>query len=292
MALLYQPPQNPYSGTENGSASNVFCNQIANTSFISGPGRTFAPGAEDTEGVFFDATTVTAGATMGTSVFTTAGVLASSTTSAAGSGMKFQFQTTGDGDTASTIGSMILSNPGNGKYVKGDTLTFDLTGDSASEVGKAYIAITAPTTWPSSGTPPVKTCAFDKTAVVVTLAGLVTNTSSGLANVSTTANVGETGWQFALNSVTGLTQLVTIVLPDNGIATDDFADDDYCIETNLTGGVPETTTTTVGLMSTSIDHDSGTSTERITLRRDAGNATSLLAADCTVRLVKRMLPLV
>jgi hypothetical protein len=184
---------------------------------------------------------------------------------------------------------MILANPGNGKYVKGDTLTFDLSGDSSSTVGLAFIAITSPVTWPVSSP---KTCAFDKAAVVVTLAGEVTNTTSGLANVSTTVKVGETGWQFGLNSVEGVTQLVTIVLPDNGIATDDFADDDYCIVTNLAGGVPETTTTTVGSMSASIDHDSGTSTERITLRRDAGNATSLLAADCTVRLVKRMLPLV
>jgi len=288
MALLHQPPQNPYSGTENGSASNVFCKQIANTSFISGPGRTFAPAGGAAEGVFSPTSTVTAAGTLTNGeVFTTAGVLATSTTSTSGSGMTFQFQSTGDGDTATTIGSMILANPGNGKYVQGDTLTFDLTNNT-SLAALAYIATTG-----SVGGAFGATCAFGAANVVVTLAGLVTNTSSGIANVSTTVKVGETGWQFALNSVTGLTQLVTIVLPDNGIATDDFADDDYCIVTNLAGGVPETATTTVGAMSASIDHDSGTSTDRITLRRVTGSASStLLAADCTVRLVKRMLPLV
>lgn len=29
MSILYQLPQNSYSGTELGSASSVFCNQIA-----------------------------------------------------------------------------------------------------------------------------------------------------------------------------------------------------------------------------------------------------------------------
>jgi hypothetical protein len=389
MAFLYQPPQAPYSGTENGSANNVYCNQIVAADFISGPGRVYAPGAADTEGVFFDTSTVTKASPdmLLNEVFTTAGVLASETTSAAGSGMTFQFQTqavpsltittntgntanfalasypvvvgasgnatntysgTGSGMTISmttkatptsdsvvsvtivnpgsgylatetititqaqmrqltgltditmvtsvvitiglnsgTIGninSMILANPGNGKYVKGETLTYDLSNDSTSTVGLAYIGLIG-----SLGTAWGATCAFGAANVVVTLAGKVT---SGLANISTTVNVGETGWQFSLGDVGGTTQLITIVIPDNGIADDDFADNEYNIVTNLTGGVAETATTSIGSMTASVSHDSTSSTERLTLRRDAGNATSLLTADCSVRLVKRNLKLV
>jgi len=286
MSLLYQPPQTPYAGTETGSASNIFCKQIASSGFLSGPGRTFAPAGGVGAGVFSPASTVTAAGTLPNGeIFTTGGVLATSTTSTSGSGMTFQFQSTGDGDTATTIGSMILLDPGNGKYTATDTLTSDLT-DNTSPAALAYIATTG-----DGSTAFGASCVFGAAAVVVTLSAAVTNTSSGLASLSTTVDVGETGWQLSLNSVSGLTQIVTIVIPNNGIAGDDFTDQDYCVMTNLTGGISETATTTAGIVTASIYHNTATNTERISVRRATGSAAStLLATDCTVRLVKRQLP--
>jgi hypothetical protein len=285
MSILYQLPKNPYSGTEFGSASNTFCKQIASSSFISGPGQVFQPAGGAALGVFSPTSTVTAAGNLtNLEVFTTAGVLATSTSSAEGSGMTFQFTSIGDGDTATTINTMILLDPGNGKYVAGDTLTFDLT-DNTSPAALAYIATTG-----DQGGAFGATCAFGAANVIVTLAA---STGTGAAaNISTTVQVGETGWQFAVDAIVGLTQVITITIPDNGITGDDFAEQDYVVVTNITGGAEETATATVGKMSGSIYHDAINNVEQISLRRSTGSAAStLLAGDVTVRLVKRMLPI-
>ena len=277
MALLYQPPQNPYSGTENGSASNVFCNQIATASFIDGgPGFVIQAPADTyiaTPGQDWDTTTV----------YTTAAIAPTTTTLAAGSagaGLTATFAVTGSGanKTPAQI-TVLISNPGSG-YIVGDLLKWS---DAAVEAAMLVALAT-------EGGPNVTSIAVSggNSAPLKYTVALV---NSG--GVVTTAAAGQNGWQFSVNSIAALTQLVTITIPDNGIAGDDFADQDYLIVANITGGVAETATTTVGTITGSIFHHSDTNTEQITLRRVTGSAAStLLAGDVTVRLVKRMLPVV
>ena len=275
MSILYQLPKNPYAGTELGSASSVFCNQIASASFIDGG-----------PGFVIQAPAATYVATPGqnwvtTSVYTTAAIAPTTTTLAAGStgaGLTATFSVTGSGanQTAAQI-TVTISNPGSG-YVVGDVLAW-----SDADVETALLAALA----------------GDGNVTSITVSGANSNpleytvalTNSG--GVVTTAVVGQTGWQFSVNSIAALTQLITITIPDNGITGDDYAVDDYVIVANITGGVPETATTTVGTITGSIFHHSDTNTEQITLRRVTGSAAStLLGGDVTVRMVKRMLPVV
>lgn len=275
MSILYQLPQNPYSGTELGSASSVFCTQIASASFIDGgPGFVIqAPAAAyvATPGENWDET----------NVYTTAAIAPTTTTLAAGStgaGLTATFSVTGSGanQTPAQI-TVTISNPGSG-YVVGDVLQW-----SDADVETALLAALA----------------GDGHVATITVSGANSNpleytvalTNSG--GVVTTAVVGQTGWQFSVNSIAALTQLITITIPDNGITGDDYAVSDYVIVANITGGVPETATTTVGTITGSILHHADTNTEQITLRRVTGSAAStLLAGDVTVRMVKRMLPVV
>ena len=275
MSILYQLPQNPYSGTELGSASSVFCNQIASSSFIDGgPGFVIqAPAAA------YVATPGQNWAT--TSVYTTAAIAPTTTTLAAGStgaGLTATFSVTGSGanQTAAQI-TVTISNPGSG-YIVGDVLAW-----SDADVETALLAALA-----GDG---------NVSSIVVSGANsnpleyTVSLTNSG--GVVTTAVAGQTGWQFSVNAIAALTQLITITIPDNGITGDDYTVEDYVIVANITGGVPETATTTVGTITGSILHHSDTNTEQITLRRVTGSATStLLTGDVTVRMVKRMLPVV
>jgi hypothetical protein len=275
MALLYQPPQNPYSGTENGSASNVFCNQIATASFIDG-GPGFVIQAPATTYV------ATPGQNWGTTtVYTTAAIAPTTTTLAAGSagaGLTATFAVTGSGanQTDAQV-TVLISNPGSG-YIVGDVLKWS---DAAVETALLAALLS------DGNVTSIAVSGSNSNPLVYTVA-LV---NSG--GVVTTAAAGQNGWQFSVNSIAALTQLVTITIPDNGIAGDDFADQDYVIVANITGGVAETATTTVGTITGSIFHHSDTNTEQITLRRVTGSAAStLLAGDVTVRLVKRMLPVV
>jgi len=276
MALLYQPPQNPYSGTENGSASNVFCNQIATASFIDGgPGFVIqAPAATYI---------ATPGQNWVTSTVFTVEVTPTTTTLAAGSNgagltANFTWTCSGANQTAAQI-TVTINNPGSG-YIVGDVLEWS---DAAVEA--AMLVALATEGGPNVTSIAVSGANSDPLEYTVALV------NSG--GVVTTVAAGQNGWQFSVNSIAALTQLVTITIPDNGIAGDDFADQDYVIVANITGGVAETATTTVGTITGSIFHHSDTNTEQITLRRVTGSAAStLLAGDVTVRLVKRMLPVV
>jgi len=269
MSFIHMPPKflSPYSGTELGSAGNVFCTQIATASFIDG-GPGFVLGTASSA---FQA--APASGNWSSSGLKTSAPLAA-TTVGTGTGLTASFSVTSESgvNTAKHI-TVTVVNPGSG-YVEGDILSWT-NAAVTSALGTA-------------------------TGVAVTVSGLNSNPHSyeipaleNTGSVVTTVKAGQNGWQFSVNSIAALTQLVTITIPDNGIAGDDFADQDYVIVANITGGVAETATTTVGTITGSIFHHSDTNTEQITLRRVTGSAAStLLAGDVTVRLVKRMLPVV
>lgn len=113
MAFLYQPPRLPYSGTEIGLASNVFCE---NLSMINGGGAALAADG---------ATAVTTTITIADGDYsTTTAVASSSTTSVNGTGMSANFSFTATGGGAGTYPlTLSIENPGTG-YKIGDTITF------------------------------------------------------------------------------------------------------------------------------------------------------------------------
>ena len=276
MAFLYQPPKLPYSGTELGLGSNVFCKKILAANILDGgPGASLAASVPGTATIQANWTAASfAAATTYTTEVT------SSSTTGTGTGMTatFSFTTTdpidGDGDPIAL--SAVVNNPGSG-YVSGEVVTWDLADilakfqagtTPASPVGATYTNVNSDYT-------------------------LTLGAGAGSTSAVIYTEVGSSGWQFTLSSVSGQVQLVTIIIADDGIAGNDYAIDDYVVDTNITGGVPETDTSTAGIASASIFHNTDNQTEQITLRRsvgDRGAATATLAnANVTVRLSRRQL---
>ena len=273
MALLYQPPKLPYSGTDLGLGSNVFCKKILTANILDG-----GPGASlSDDGV--DATIQADWATATFAAGTYSTQVTSSSTTGAGTGMTATFSFTlagGEIDAAKIALSAVVTNPGSG-YVSGEVVTWD-TADILAK-------FQAGTTPPSPGAAVYSNV---NSAYTLTL-GAGSNATSAVIYTE----VGSSGWQFTLGGVSGQVQLVTIIIADDGIAGNDYADRDYVVVTNITGGVPETDTTTAGIASASIFHNTDNKTEQITLRRSVGDrgsaSATLAAADVTVRLSKRQL---
>ena len=264
MSFIYMPPKflSPYSGTELGSSGNVFCKQVTTTT--GGVGTVVSPPtAAD------GSTPVTLTATGDPGTIPTASISASSTTSVNGTGFTAIFSVVKTGGAGSTTSSnaltLTITASGTG-YVSGDTVTFSL-----ADLAEAFNATA------------LSSCAATA-AIVFTFA-------AGSGNSLTIyGNVGETGWQTTLPAVSATAQLLTIVLPDDGVDTNDFADANYVVVCNLTGGVAETLTASVGTVTGSIHHDGTLSTDTVTIRRGSSVALSTLpATDITVRLVRRQL---
>ena len=267
MSFIHMPPKflSPYSGTELGSAGNVFCKQVSTTT--GGVGTVVSPPKNAADA------TVTLTANGGADTYTTAAIPASSTTSVSGTGFKALFTVVkpGGGTEASLAMTLNITASGTG-YVSGDTVTF-----STDDVEDAFDALALSST--------------------VATAAIVFTFAAGIGNSLTYyGNAGETGWQTTLPATSTEAQLLTIVLPDDGVDTNDFADQDYVIVCNATAGTPETLTTSIGTLSASIHHDDTLNTDIITVRRGTtggkaggGLLEALVATDITVRLVKRQL---
>ena len=265
MSFIYMPPKflSPYSGTELGSSGNVFCKQVSTTN--GGVGTVVSPPtAAD------GSTPVTLTATGDAGTIPTASISASSTTSVNGTGFTAIFSVVKTGGAGSTTSSnaltLTITASGTG-YVSGDTVTFSL-----ADLAEAFNATA------------LSSCAA--TAAIVFTFATVTSGNS----LTIYGNVGETGWQTTLPTVSANRQLLTIVLPNDGVDTNDFADANYVVVCNLTGGVAETLTASVGTVSASIHHNDALSTDTVSVRRGSPvGLSSLAAADITVRLVRRQL---
>jgi hypothetical protein len=265
MSFIYMPPKflSPYSGTELGSSGNVFCKQVSTTN--GGVGTVVSPptAADGSTPV----TLTTTGSSAG-SPYTTGSIPASSTTSASGTGFTAFFTVVKSGGGAQSGQAITLNISASGTgYVAGDTVTFSLADLAAvfdAVSGLSSSAATAP--------------------IVFTFA-------AGSGNSLTIyGNVGETGWQTTLPAVSANAQLLSIVIPDDGVDTNDFADANYVVVCNLTGGVAETLAASVGTVSASIHHDGTLNTDTVTVRRGSPvGLSALAAADITVRLVRRQL---
>jgi len=274
MAFLYQPPRLPYSGTELGLGSNVFCKKILSANILDGgPGTSLTASAPATATI--TGKWVTAGLANG-QTYATEVTFSSTTGTGTGMKAKFSFAYAGEVDDDGIALSAEVTNPGSG-YVSGEVVTWD----AADILAKFKLGTN----------PPTLSTAYTSvdSAYTLTLGAGSTSTSAVIYT-----EAGSSGWQFTLGGVSGQVQLVTIIISDDGIAGNDYADSDYVVVTNITGGVAETEISTAGIASASIFHNTDNKTEQITLRRSVGDRGSgtdatLAAADVTVRLSRRQL---
>ena len=265
MSFIYMPPKflSPYSGTELGSSENVFCKQVTTTT---GGVGTVLTGAAVVDG---DGTQVDYTGTQTDSTARDSPTAAlTGTTSGSGSGFTVILSITTAAATAQTNRPITLTVTASGTgYAVGDTVTF-----TQVQVQEAFNAIST-----------LGSSAVD--------GDIVFTFGAGVGNSLTIyGNVGETGWQTTLPAVSANAQLLSIVIPDDGVDTNDFADANYVVVCNLTGGVAETLAASVGTVTGSIHHDGTLNTDTVTIRRGSSVGLSTLpATDITVRLVKRQL---
>ena len=270
MSFIHMPPKflSPYSGTELGSAGNVFCKQVSTTT--GGVGTVVDPPKNAADA------TVTLTTTGVEAIYTTAAIPASSTTSVSGTGLKALFtvnKNSGGANAAAGLAMTLNITASGTGYVSGDTVTFSL-----ADLADAFNDITA-------------------LSISAATAAIVFTFAAGIGNSLTYyGNAGETGWQTTLPATSTEAQLLTIVLPDDGVDTNDFDDQDYVIVCNATAGTAETLTASIGTLSASIHHNGTLNTDIITVRRGTtggkaggGLLEALVATDITVRLVKRQL---
>lgn len=259
----------PYAGTEDGEASNTFCQAL---SLLNG-----GPGFSIELPVTFTATpsgedwTTIEGRT-------TEAVAFSSTTSVGGSGMTATFTVAADGGGAinqdpRNITAAIVISPGSG-FKEGDTITW-----SAADIGAAIQAVYA-----------------QPSAVTVT-ADLVYTLSADSVNQTSLVVYTDsftTGWQFEAKGSTETNQTITIVVSNDNITGGDYDVSDYSIVANATStSVPAAYDRTKGPGACygTIDHINTDNTERITVTRFVPADFELLDANISVRRAKRQLVL-
>ncbi len=256
----------PYAGTEDGEASNTFCQGL---SLLNG-----GPGFSITLPAPFTATPdgETWGAAGGQ---TTAAVAFSSTTSAGGSGMTATFTVAAGADdgNARAITAAIVISPGSGFKV-GDTITWSL-----ADIGAAIQTAFGLTTLVTVNVDLVYTLVAD----TINQTSLVVYTDSFT-----------TGWQFEAEGSTETNQTITIVVSNDNITGGDYDVSDYSIVANATStSVPAAYVRTQGPGACygTIDHIDPDNTERITVTRFVPDAFTLLDANISVRRAKRQLVL-
>jgi hypothetical protein len=257
----------PYAGTEDGEASNTFCQGLSLLN--GGPGFSIAVPAP---GSF----TATPGENWtGAGGQTTAAVAFSSTTSVGGSGMTATFTVDGGGidQVARNITAAIVISPGSG-FKEGDTITW-----SAADIGAAIQAVYTQATAVTVNAELVYTLSADS----VNQTSLVVYTDSFT-----------TGWQFEAKGSTGTNQTITVVVSNDNITGGDYDVSDYSIVANATStSVPAAYDRTKGPGACygTIDHIATDNTERVTVTRFVPAGFELLDANISVRRAKRQLVL-
>lgn len=190
MAFLYQPPKLPYSGTELGLGSNVFCE---NLSMIGGSAT--ALGADLTP-----VTTTTASAA---DDYTSNAVTSSSVDPAGGTGMSAKFSFTSDGGGGPYALTLSIENPGIG-YKVGDKVTFTA---AAIKIGLDAV------------TPAANTVNQDAVFVLLADEDVGVTDKSYIVGYSVDDNTTE-GWQFLLDAPSGEFQRIVISAPSKKASAD------------------------------------------------------------------------
>ena len=203
MAFLYQPPKLPYSGTELGLGSNVFCENLSmiggsNVGVVDGTGTAITLDVSDTGTLGDVLETAAVAATVGTG---------------SGTGMtaKFSVVATGAGGAARTI-TIRIENPGVG-YKVNDAIQFD--GTAVLNAFDDTTNITPNAAFSGAGTPPIVfTLLADEDAGVTD--------KSYILGYSVDDNTTE-GWQFLLDAPSGLFQRIVISAPSRKASSSSIA---------------------------------------------------------------------
>ena len=210
MAFLYQPPRLPYSGTEIGLGSNVFCE---NLSMIGGSGAALA--ADGATAVIYNNT---GGADVDVTGTTVNAVTSSSTTSVNGTGMTAKFTVTPT-DPVGKTGTLSLSieNPGTG-YKAGDKITFravDILAKILPSGGgtSPQVAVDGPAAVTDGAGNPTD-------VVFVLVADEDAANAAVVIGYSADDNTTE-GWQFLLDPpASGISQRIIISAPSRRASSD------------------------------------------------------------------------
>jgi len=280
MALLYQPPRNPYSGTELGASGNVYCQNI--TLIDGGQGFNIGPGtATDYQ------YTPTGNWNVGTT-YTSLAIAPTTTTLSAGSngsGLTATFAVTGSGaanDNPANI-TVLISNPGVG-YQPGDVLVWSNADVEAAIL--AAIALAGGTSV-TAGTVGGAAAPLGLTYTITAMSD--SGSDQGFQSVSRSTGLG---WQFVLPNTAETEQYVELLIPDDNDDDNNLAANEKCVMVNITGHDPvENAQQTAGLAVATIFNVAGgelDGADIIRIRR-TGAGISLDTCYMTVRVVDRQL---
>lgn len=271
MAFIYQPPRNPYSGTELGASGNVYCQNIT---LIDG-GQGFNIGPDPATNYQY-----TPGANWAASETYTSDPIAPSTTTLSagsnGSGLTATFAVTGSaGTTTASNITVLISNPGVG-YQPGDILEWS---------NAAVAAAIGPKTSVTTGT--VSGAAAPLTYTITAMTDSASD--QGFQSVSRSTGLG---WQFKLPNTAQTEQYVELLIPDDNDDDNNLAANEKCVIVNITGHDPvENSSQTAGLAVATIYNVAGgdlDGADIIRIRR-TGAGIALDTCYMTVRVVDRQL---
>lgn len=281
MAFIYQPPRNPYSGTELGASGNVYCQNIT---LIDG-GQGFNIGPSTATEYQYTPTGGSGNWNVGTT-YTSLAIAPTTTTLSAGSngsGLTATFAVTGSGGANKNPANItvLISNPGV-SYQPGDVLVWsnaavaaaiqaaiDLAGDSgvtAGDVGGAAAPLTYTITAMSDSA-----------------------SDQGFQSVSRSTGLG---WQFKLPNTAQTEQYVELLIPDDNDDDNNLAANEKCVQVNITGHDPvENSSQTAGIAVATIFNVAGGELDGADIIRIRRTGVSIPLDTCymTVRIVDRQL---
>ena len=279
MALLYQPPRNPYSGTELGASGNVYCQNI--TLIDGGQGFNIGP-ATATDYQY----TPTTGNWNVATTYTSVAIAPTTTTLSTGSngsGLTATFAVTGSGAANQSPANItvLISNPGV-SYKPGDVLVWSNAAVAAAIQAAITLAADSGVT---AGTVGGAADPLTYTITAMTDSG----SDQGFQSVSRSTGLG---WQFVLPNTAQTEQYVELLIPDDNDDDNNLAANEKCVMVNITGHDPvENAQQTAGLAVATIYNVAGgdlDGADIIRIRR-TGAGIALDTCYMTVRVVDRQL---
>lgn len=279
MAFLYQPPKLPYSGTELGLGSNVFCENVSG--LVRGEGLAQTGAAATIQLTNADAVG-TVDVPAGTYTLLETLAVSQSGTSGSGVGMTVKFRFTSPGASPGPFDlTLIVVNPGTG-YKVNDTVTFENAAILAAlQNGNAF---TPSLTLGSNSSITPGDCVF-------VLSQHTTNENKVLAY--SPSDYSSMGWQFILDAHNTNTQTVLISVKDpNLTASINALEETSTIHANTTSSANNIPDDQIGgACSTALDKQTNGTDEFVvvTVVRFAPVGFTLANSAMTVRRGKRQL---
>ena len=278
--LNYSPfLRQPYAGTEEGLASNVFCENVSGLVRGEGLAQTGADPA-----VTIQLTNAAIDVPAGTYTLLETLAVSQSGTSGSGVGMTVKFRFTSPGASPGPFDlTLIVVNPGTG-YKVNDTVTFSNAAILAALKNGGADAFTPSLTLENTATITAGDCVF-------VLSQHTTNENKVLAY--SPSNYSSMGWQFILDAHNTNTQTVLISVKDPTLtASIDALEETSTIHANTTSSANNVADDQIGgACSTALDKQTNGTDEFVvvTVVRFAPSGFTLANTAMTVRRGKRQL---